>query len=147
MISKTQFHMGAAAGVLACLFALAACSSHTDSPVAPPGSGPTPPGPTTSRAYSVNLSTPNSDDGAISFTISGAAVDTVTSAQGMVFLSRVGTTEVRVIVAGNLAAGKVATVQFSTAVAQNAITVALEQVAARSYTERTLVGYSLSASQ
>ena len=93
----------------------------------------------------VSLATPNSNDGAIMFTLAGGVMDSLTSAGGTLFSASTGTSQFRAIVAGTITNGTV--LRFWMPDRRNiaSYTVALEQAAARStYEQQDLNGYTLS---
>lgn len=93
----------------------------------------------------VSLSTPNSNDGAIMFTLAGGVIDSLTPAGGTLFSASTGTNRFRAIVAGTITDGTV--LRFWMPDRRNiaSYTATLEQAAARStYEQQGLSGYSLS---
>ena len=93
----------------------------------------------------VSLSTPNSNDGAIMFTLAGGVIDSLTPAGGTLFSASTGTNQFRAIVAGTITDGTV--LRFWMPDRRNiaSYTATLEQAAARStYEQQGLSGYSLS---
>jgi hypothetical protein len=100
-------------------------------------------GPTASM-LNVSLTTPNSDDGAILFTVSGGPVDSVEVAGYPVYSVRVDRNTIRVIVTGDLSAGMVARVRIADERQRSSYAATLEQVASRStYGQRDPASYSL----
>ena len=94
---------------------------------------------------SVSLSTPNSNDGAIMFTLAGGVIDSLRPVGGTMFFASTGTNRFRAIVGGRITDGTV--LQFWTPDRRNitSYTATLEQAAARStYEQQDLSGYSLS---
>lgn len=93
---------------------------------------------------SLNLSTPNADDGAIMFTVSGP-VDSVRSVHPHVLSSKEGSAT-RVVIVGAIGAGALASIKVPDTRQPTQFTATVEQVAVRgSYTQRTPAGYTLVA--
>jgi hypothetical protein len=98
----------------------------------------------TAGVLNVSLATPNSDDGAILFSVSGGPVDSVEVAGYPVYSVRVDRNTLRVIVTGDLRTGIVARVRIADERQRSSYAAALEQVAARSsYGQRDPASYSL----
>jgi hypothetical protein len=109
---------------------LSDCSSEPSGPV-----------PTT---LDVNFSTAADDDGAVLFTISGGPVDSVDAAGYRVYLARVDSNTLRVIVAGQIGSGIVARIHIPDDTRLPQYSATLNQVAARaSYVQRDPATYSL----
>jgi hypothetical protein len=124
---------GRALLLLAGLCSLGACS-HDDS-------GPT------AGILNVNLSTPNTDDGALLFTVSGGPVDSVAAPDLRLYSARLDPTTLRVIVMGNLGSGGVARIYIADSRLASNYSATVNQVAARgSYTQRDPAAYTLSLS-
>jgi hypothetical protein len=104
-------------------------------------------GPTPAEVTLV-LTTPNQDDGAISFTITSSAPNEVTGVTATcdscaAFVARVSATELRGIITGNLAAGPVARVGVMNGSPNQAYSVELREIASRALAPRGLSGYTL----
>jgi hypothetical protein len=94
----------------------------------------------------VSLTTPNIDDGAILFEVSGPAIDTITAvnASYRLFTRRIGNTTVRVVLAGAVASGTVAVFEVPDVDAAGSYTATLTEVADRQNQLRLqLNGYQL----
>lgn len=96
------------------------------------------------------LSTPNADDGAISFAVLVAAPNEVTGATAAcdgceVFYTRVSSTELRGIVTGDLAAGPVVRLAVAQGGPDEAYRLDVLEVANRQFDLVPPAGYSLSA--
>jgi hypothetical protein len=95
----------------------------------------------------IEMTTPGGDDAGIMFVVSGGAIDSVRSTYPNV-LSRVeGASSTRIVVGGNLVAGKIAEVWVPD-VRKSASYEAqpLEVAARQSFAQRTLTGYVLAVS-
>jgi hypothetical protein len=116
---------------LAALGGLVACSHE---PAAP-----------TPGILNVALSTPNSDDGAVLFTVSGGPVDTLESTGFAVYSARVDPGTLRVIVIGNLASGPIVRIRIPDDGQSSGYTAALDQVSVRAtHAQRDPAAYTLS---
>lgn len=108
------------------------------------GGGTTPTG--TPGVATVSLVTPNPDDGAVIVTIKGEGLGAVTAASGslVVFPRQVSTTEVRVIVVGNLAAAPLFNIAVGAVNRLSSYSGDVNEVASRDNLVRTSTGgYSL----
>jgi hypothetical protein len=83
---------------LAAVISLAACGSGGTSPAA--------------GTLTVSLTTPNSNDGAVLFTVTGGPVESVESDAHLVYTARLDANTLRVIVIGQVAAGPIARIQI-----------------------------------
>lgn len=102
-----------------------------------------PTGPTESTLH-VTLATPDSDDGAVLFTLSGGPVDSVEGVGYSVYSARIDDNTVRVIVTGTLASGPVARIHIPDHRRISSYSAIVNQVAARTtYQQRDPSGYSL----
>lgn len=123
-------------GLLALVGALSSCGSGGD------GHDPEP-GPLT-----LTLNTPNTDDGAVLFKVVGGAVDSITAGamvQDGSYAAVTGGT--RVVVAGNITDGVVATIWIPDLADASHYTVTVEQVAVRNtFVQRPLTNYSIAVS-
>lgn len=134
--------------VLAIVSIVLSCGDKTPGPVEPPPS-PTEPATDPGRVTIV-LSTPNTNDGAILFRVSGGVVDSLTpsSSRFALFAVEVDSTTLRVMVAGDLTDGAVAVFWMPDRRAIAAYSAALEQAAARStYQQQDIGSYNLTISQ
>ncbi len=121
------------------LVALAAGCSDDDLPPGPP------PGPSGPGLLAVVLETPNSNDGALLFRLSGGRMDSLRVSQLTLLTANTGTNERRVMLAGNIGAGVVLRFWIPERADLAGYSVVLEQVATRAiYVQRPLDGYSLS---
>jgi hypothetical protein len=119
-----------AAYALAVLAALVGCS-HDDI-------GPT------AGTLNVILASPNSDDGAVLFTISGGPVDSLTAPGQQIYTSRLDSNTLRVILIGHLEAGTVGRVYLPDVRLASNYSAAVNQAAARSsYAQRNPAAYSV----
>jgi hypothetical protein len=119
---------------MASLVLLSACSEDTAAPVA--------------GVLSVNLGTPNPDDGAVLFTVTGPGIDSVGGSGYQVYSGRLDPRTVRVIVTGQLGAGAIARVYIADSRQAGNYSVTLNQVAARgSYQQRDPGTYSVTLAQ
>lgn len=125
-------------GSLVLAAALTSCGGGSD------GGHDPEPGPLT-----LTLNTPNADDGAILFKVTGGVVDSI-SAGVMVedgsYAAVTGGT--RVVVAGNITDGVLAHIWVPDVADAGNYAVTVEQVSIRTapYTQRTLTGYSIAVS-
>jgi len=109
---------------------LAACSDG--------GTGPS------GGSLNVYLTTPNSDDGAVLFTITGAPVDSVVGVNDQLYSARSGPNTLQVIATGNLQNGAVARIYVADIRLTAKYSGAIQQVAARGvYVQRDVAPYSL----
>ncbi|HEX9728544.1 MAG TPA: hypothetical protein VGA37_08575 [Gemmatimonadales bacterium] len=91
----------------------------------------------------VTLQTPNSDDGAVLFSVAGGLIDSVRSSFPNAFAKQIGEQSWRVIVAGTVTAGRVAEIWVPDVNAEG-YTATIEQIAVRgSYVQRATTGYGL----
>lgn len=115
------------------LFITAAMSCDTGTEPKGPQAGP----------LSVVLTTPNADDAGILFVVSGAKIDSITTAQGTTY-QLLSSTEAqpRVLVRGSLVSGTIARIWVPDVKA--AYTAAVREVAAKTtYAQRATNGYTL----
>lgn len=102
------------------------------------------------RTLRVSLTTPNPDDGAILFEVSGPAIDAIAGANPShrLFARRLASTSVRAVVVGPLASGTVATIEVPDVGAAGLYTATLTEVVDRQNQLRAqLGGYVLSVAQ
>jgi hypothetical protein len=112
----------------------AACGRDASSPAQP-------------RTLRVSLATPNTDDGAILFEVSGPAIDAVApgNASYRLFTRRIGSTTVRAVVAGPVANGILVTLNVPDVGAAGTYTAGVTEVVDRHNQLRSqLSGYLLS---
>jgi hypothetical protein len=107
---------------------------------------PTPPQP---GALVVALDTPNADDGAVLFTITGGTVTQVTApAAYKVYSSGTGSSTTRVLVTGALADGALVTIQVPDVAKASSYVGSVTQAAARAtYEQRTISAYKLTVAR
>lgn len=123
-------------------FALVALTAGCGGDDLPPGP---PPGPSGPGVLAVVLETPNSNDGALLFRLSGGPMDSLRVSLITLLTANTGANERRVILAGNISAGVVLRFWVPERGNLAGYSVALEQVATRaSYVQQPLGGYSLS---
>jgi hypothetical protein len=119
-----------ALGVSVGISLLLACSSEPAGP--------------TEGTFTVILATPNGDDGAVLFTLSGGPVDSVEAAGHSIYSARIDANTLRVIVTGALGSGPVARIRIPDHRQMSGYSVIVNQAAARSsYQQRDPAGYSL----
>jgi hypothetical protein len=110
--------------------ALAACSDDAAAPF--------------EGALNVRLTTPNSDDGAVLFTLSGGSLDSVVAVNDEIYSARSDARTIQVIVTGNLQNGPIARIYVPDVRQAGKYSATVEQVAARSsYLQRDPASYSL----
>lgn len=93
----------------------------------------------------VSLTTPNTDDGAIVFEVSGRAIDTITvmSASYRLFTYRIGSTAVRAVLAGPVAGGTLAILKVPDVGAAASYTATVTEVVDRQNQPQLLNGYQV----
>ncbi|HJU87935.1 MAG TPA: hypothetical protein VJ672_01000 [Gemmatimonadaceae bacterium] len=107
-----------------------------------PGAPAPEPGP-----LNVVLATPRDDDGAVMFSISGGAVDSITALGYGIFTSQTAHDAHRVVVNGDIVDGPIARIWVPDRLGIGAYTLSIEQVAARgTYEQQQAAGYVLSLS-
>jgi hypothetical protein len=127
MIMRAGLGLGALLGVIV----LAGCSHEPEGP--------------TAGTLSVSLATPNSDDGAVLFTLSGGPVGSVEAIGYSVYSGRIDPNTLRIIVTGNLVSGTIARIRIADNREASRYSATINQVAARSsYAQRNPASYSLS---
>ncbi len=94
------------------------------------------------------LSTPNADDGAISFIVTTARPNEILGAEALcsgcsVFLSRVGATQLRGAVVGEVTGGPLVRLQVSNAGPNQAYRTDVLEVASRTFDPRSPAAYRL----
>jgi hypothetical protein len=117
-------------------------------PPAPPPPPPPPPPPLPGSAV-VSLTTPNGDDGAIIVTLQGPDLSALQSSNAAyIFFTRLpSSSEARVTLVGNVAAGSLFTFKLGAGQALSAYTARVQQVATRGDSLRTSTnGYQLTVS-
>jgi hypothetical protein len=118
--------------------AVGSCASEQGGPTEPEGPVPT------AGTLSLQLSTPNANDGGVMFTISGGTINSVSSSNYTIFTAQPGPTIRKVVVAGNLTNGVLVTIAVPDVALAGQYTAVLEQVAARdTYAQQDLSGYTL----
>lgn len=92
----------------------------------------------------VSLTTPNTDDGAILFTVSGAQIDSVQSAGYTTYSAHLSATSAWIMVVGDVKSGLVASIWVPDLAASAEYATRIRQAAALgSYEQQDLGGYSL----
>jgi hypothetical protein len=113
---------------------LAVCGCGGDGPMETPMPGP----------LNLRLTTPNGDDGAILFDVTGGAIDSIAREGFRVVASAPGTSPRRAIINGNLAAGTVARIWVRDVNKVGSYSATIREVAARgTYALRDLQGYRI----
>ena len=119
--------------LLAGVSALVACSHDTIGPSA--------------GTLTVNLASPNSDDGAVLFTISGGPIDSVASPGHQIYSARLDASTLRLIVTGDVASGTIATIYLADMRLASSYSATVNQVAARaSYGQHDPASYIVTLS-
>jgi hypothetical protein len=119
--------------LLAGVSALIACSHDTIGP--------------TAGTLTVNLTSPNSDDGAVLLTVSGGPIDSVASAGHQIYSARLDSNTLRLIVTGEVASGTIATIYLADMRLASSYSATVNQVAARgSYAQHDPASYTLTLS-
>jgi hypothetical protein len=121
------------------LLVAVACGGNDS--VGPGGPGPTPPVP---GVIGISVASPNGDDGAMLFSVTGS-IQSVAAAGGYQVLSYApGASVTKVMVVGDIVSGPV--LSLSVADKAKALVVTLEQVAARgTYVQRAIAGYQVTS--
>lgn len=121
-------------GAASLMFALAQCGGSDGGP-----SGPVP------GSLSLNLNTPNANDGAVMVTINGGVVDSVsTAAMAQYTSSTIQPGYTKIVVAGNITDGVIAKIWVPDVHAKSSYTVVVSQAAVRNtFTQQTVTGYSV----
>jgi hypothetical protein len=92
----------------------------------------------------VALTTPNNDDGAVLFTVSGGPVDSVEAAGYSVYSAQIDANTLRVIVTGALGSGSLARLHIPNNRQNSGYSATVNQVAARAtYQPRDPTSYSV----
>lgn len=111
------------------------------------GCSPEPIGPTAGMLQ-VTLATPNTDDGAVLFTISGGPVDSIEAVGYSVHSARIDPNNLRVIITGHLHSGVIARIRIPDARQLSRYSAIINQVATRAtYAQRNPASYSLSLAE
>lgn len=97
----------------------------------------------TSGWVDVHLTTPNSGDGGIVFTVGGAQVDSVRSSFPNLFTRQVSDTSWHVLVAGSLTTGVIARIYVPDVNKLTSYMAAPVEVAGQDFAQRSTTGYSL----
>ena len=98
----------------------------------------------------VSVTTPNSDDGAMLFTVEGGGIGkpTAVSSSHVLFFRATGTTSLTAVVVGNIAAGPLLSFEAPDVGLASSYTTTITEVAARDNALRpSLSGYTLSVSR
>ena len=116
-----------------------ACKPVVDPPPPPPPAGP--------GLLTISLTTPNTNDGALFFTVSGGAFDSLTSSFNM-FTTANASNSQSAIITGSITGGAVATFWVLERDNASSYTATVQQAAVRStYAQQSTTGYSLSIAQ
>lgn len=118
--------------VVLLLVAFAAVTATCGGPVEP-----------TSGWVDLQLTTPNTRDGGIMFTVGGAAVDSVRSSYPRLFTRQVSESSWQVIVAGSLSSGVIAQIHVPNIEKLGSYAATPIQVAGQDFAQRSITGYSL----
>ena len=107
--------------------------------------GPTEPAGPVPGVLKIALATPNADDGALLFTVSGGRVSTVDAATGyQIYTAQPDTMTTRILVTGDIAAGEVVRIQVPDTRSAAAYHATIAQAASRTtFAQRALAGYAL----
>jgi hypothetical protein len=108
--------------------------------------GPTDPGGPVPGVLKVALTTPNADDGALLFTISGGRVSAVDAASSayQVYTAQPDTNTTRVLVTGDIGAGEVVRIHVADTRSSASYHATIAQAASRTtFAQQALTGYSL----
>ena len=93
---------------------------------------------------SVRLTTPNGDDGGISFTVTGPAIDSARTTHPQIVTRLENGSTLRVIVAGNLSSGVVSEIHVPDTRAAAQYSATIQELAVRTtYAQRATAGYAL----
>lgn len=129
------------------LAAAIACTSTPNEPTPPPAQPPPnqpPPPPPGSGRLTVNLTSPNSSDGAILLELRGANIHAVALAHsGWKLFADSSGSALRIVVAGNLASGSLLTFQVPDVNAAASYSATIIDVADAQNSLRAKTGYSL----
>lgn len=128
-------------GLLRCCSSAAVITVMSVSCGGADGVGPSDPDP---GPVFVHLTTPNADDGILLFTVSGGSVSAVTSTGLESSASGIGTSELRLLVRGNLSGGPLLQLELPDRRHLQNYRVQVLQVASRgTYIQRGVQGYGL----
>jgi hypothetical protein len=108
--------------------------------------GPTGPAGPVPGVLKIALTTPNADDGALLFTVSGGRVSTVDAAAAgyQIYTARPDTLTMRILVTGDIAAGEVVRIHVPDTRSAAAYHATIAQAASRAtFAQRALAGYAL----
>ena len=107
--------------------------------------GPTEPAGPVPGVLKIALATPNADDGALLFTVSGGRVSTVDAATGyQIYTAQPDTMTTRILVTGDIAAGEVVRIHVPDTRSAAAYHATIAQAASRTtFAQRALAGYAL----
>lgn len=107
--------------------------------------GPTEPAGPVPGVLKIALATPNADDGALLFTVSGGRVSTVDAATGyQIYTAQPDTMTTRILVTGDIGAGEVVRIHVPDTRTAAAYHATIAQAASRTtFAQRALAGYAL----
>jgi hypothetical protein len=120
------------------VLAVSSCTNEEGGPTEPEGPAPT------TGTLSVQLTSPNANDGGVMFTVSGGTITAVTSTAYSIFTAQPSSSIRKVVVVGNVTSGVLVTLAVPDVSQAGQYTVVLEQASARdTYAQQNLSGYSL----
>ena len=126
MISDVRWALGALVGLLL----LPACSGEPVGPAA--------------GILNLSLASPQGDEGAVLFTVTGGPLDTVEAVGHGLYSARIDANTLRVVVTGDLSAGIIARIRIPDERQASDYTAIVSQVAlGSSYTQRDPAGYAI----
>jgi hypothetical protein len=100
-----------------------------------------------SGSLDVHLSSPDSDDGAALFTVTGGPVEKAEAVGGIAYIGKIDGNTTRIIVAGSLNSGVIAHLHIADMSQAGEYSIVLNKMAVRStYAAREPAGYSISLS-
>jgi hypothetical protein len=93
----------------------------------------------------LRLTTPNTDDGGVLITITGATIDSIRTTHPQLLTMRQSPSSIRAVIGGNLSAGTIAEIRVPDTRQARQYTAVIQEVAARTtFQQRPLAGYTLS---
>jgi hypothetical protein len=120
---------------------IGSCQNEGSGPTGPAGpEGPAP----ASGMLSVQLTSPNVNDGGVMFTVSGGTITSVSSSSYTIYTAEPSTSIRKVVVVGNVTSGILVTIAVPDVSRVGQYTAVLEQASARdTYAQQNLSAYSL----
>ena len=91
----------------------------------------------------LEFSSPNGDDGAVLFTITGGRVESIDGSDHSVFSARPHPSTLRVILTGTLSSGTIALIRIPDRDQASHYSVTLDEVASSDHLQRDLAGYTI----